>query len=837
MGFRARLAAVVAVCGMMAGFAGAQATGDSRTVVEPTFPAVCTVLTAQQAIVNDAPADETLYDTSRIQAALTACGSGKAVELSGASGKYAFLSASLNIPTGVGLIVDGGVTLYASRKASDYQVSGSSETCGSYGASGSACKYFFTFANGSSNTGCGIYGYGVIDLRGGSTILSSTGADTGVKWWTNADTATTAGQSQDNVSLMKPNKSTNLTLYKITIRNSPQFHVVTSNVSGETVWGVKIQAPYTAHNTDGIDPQGTNVSILNSSISDGDDAIAVSGSSATSNITIANTTIYSSHGISIGSYTQGGVSNMLVQNVNMAGEPADGNQNGIRIKSALDRGGKVNNITYQNMCLRDIYRPLYITPLYNTNSGTSYPNFTNILLQNIHVLSTTKTTKYYVSVAGINANYPTTMTLNNVVFDQVTGYSPAFSYSTIALAGNVSPASLQSQTGTGVTYTGTATSTATPAYDCSATAAVFPFIVGEMYVSTATATNLQTASISSGASVTLNAMVQPAKAQTSFTGTVGAYTGAAALTQPVNFYEGTTLVGTGTLGANATNNSLATLTLTGVTAGTHTYTAQYPGDSNYNALTFGSVTVTVAGATATSTTTAAVSGTLVYGATQTLTATVTGASGTPSGTAEFLDGTATLGSCTLASGSCTLGVTLSGGSGHSITAVYSGDTTFKASTSTAKNVTITVAPTATAVTAAPTTVSVNGTTVLSVTVTGVSSAATPTGTVSFTDGTTNLGNALLDGTGSATFTATMSTLGSRTIMASYAGDGNYSSSSGSAAVQVTTIATTTTLTASPNPATYGTASLLTATVAAASGTATGTVTFLDGSAAVSPRQV
>ena len=50
------------------------------------------------------------------------------------------------------------------------------------------------------------------------------------------------------------------------------------------------------------------------------------------------------------------------------------------------------------------------------------------------------------------------------------------------------------------------------------------------------------------------------------------------------------MVGTATLGGNGT---IASLTLTGVAAGTHTYTAQYPGDSTYAAYSFGSVTVTV----------------------------------------------------------------------------------------------------------------------------------------------------------------------------------------------------------------------------------------------------
>lgn len=92
-------------------------------------------------------------------------------------------------------------------------------------------------------------------------------------------------------------------------------------------------------------------------------------------------------------------------------------------------------------------------------------------------------------------------------------------------------------------------------------------------------------------------MVQPATSQ--MTEYVPSYAGAGhtpviavgapALTKSVKFYEGSTLLGSGGLTANGT---AASLTIYGITAGTHTYTAQYPGDSYYGALAFGSVTVT-----------------------------------------------------------------------------------------------------------------------------------------------------------------------------------------------------------------------------------------------------
>ena len=822
------LALVGVVLGMALGPSRAQvlATGDSRTVTEPVFPPVCTTVASQMAIVSGAPASETAFDTSRIQAALTACPSGDAVELAVSGTNDAFLIQPINIPNGVSLIVDGGVTVFASRNPGDYQ-STHTEQCGTYGASGNGCNNLISFNNGGTNSGSGIYGYGVIDGRGGSTMLS--GANAGETWWTNADKAGTAGDSQDNFVIMNVGKSTNFTLYKITLRNSPMFHFVWSG-TGLTAWGVKIATPFTAHNTDGIDPSGSNVTVNLSSISDGDDDFAINASSAGSNMTVENTTTYSGHGISIGSYTQGGFTNLLVNNVNMAGTASDGNATGIRLKSSEDRGGVLQTVTYENMCLKDMRDILEFNPFYNTNAGTAIPSFQNVVLSNLHFLTpTTNQYPYVVQLQGHDATHISTITLDNVVFDtlvqsQVTSPSAnAPQDETFALLGNVYPAFLQALPGTGVSYTGTATSIAGAGVSaCPLT--VFPYIVGELYLSTTQATSLKTATISPIGSVTLNAMVEPAMSQVTYNGTGGNWTGVAAPTAQVSFYEGTTLKGSASLGANGT---IAPLTLTGLTPGTHTYTATYPGDANYAALTFGSVVVTVTTATVTTTTTLTAPATSVYGTATTLSAVVAGAGGTPTGTVAFYDGTTLLGSAALVSGKATLlPVTFSGGS-HSLTAVYSGDATYVNSTSTVSTLAVSLAASSTAVTATPDTVSQNTTTVLKATVTGVSGGATPTGTVSFMDGTTSLGNASVT-SGVATLTATMVNAGApRTVTAAYNGDGNYATSSGTVAVTVVTGTSSTALTA-PGTAVYGVTETFSAKVTVNSGTPTGSIAFYDG---------
>src|SRR5205823_3569053 len=113
--------------------------------------------------------------------------------------------------------------------------------------------------------------------------------------------------------------------------------------------GVRIKTPANARNTDGIDPSGaTNVTVVNSYIQAGDDGIAIKAGSAgaSSNITILNNHFYGTHGISIGSETNAGVTNVLVQNNTLAGSDTAGNvsgsNNGLRIKSDSSRGGHVS---------------------------------------------------------------------------------------------------------------------------------------------------------------------------------------------------------------------------------------------------------------------------------------------------------------------------------------------------------------------------------------------------------------------------------------------------------------------------------------------------------------
>ncbi len=193
---------------------------------------------------------------------------------------------------------------------------------------------------------------------------------------------------------------------------------------------------------------------------------------------------------------------------------------------------------------------------------------------------------------------------------------------------------------------------------------------------------------------------------------------------------------------------------------------------------------------------------------------------------------------TLSGGIATLTTSALATGDNSITAQYSGDANFIASTSPPVPITVAAAATSTTVvTFTPTSPFYGQSVTLTATVAPVSSStAAPTGTVEFFNGATLLGTETLTA-GPNSSTASLSTtslpVGSNSITAQYSGDSNFTSStSPPVSVPVTTISTTTVLSFTPTSPTYGTSVAFTATITPASTGAeqpSGNVDFYNGS--------
>ena len=361
---------------------------DTRKVSEPVAPPSCVVLAPGSA----------RDDTARIQAAIDQCPAGRAVRLSAPDDKHGFVSGPLTLRSGVSLLIDKGTTLYASTNPKPY--GRGTATCGTIDKLGRGCKPFITAEN---TQGSGIYGEGTIDGQGGNVVDGITES-----WWQLARRAQKEEARQNVPRLIEVTGSRNFTLHQITLRNSPNFHVTLNKVDGFTAWGVRIDTPATARNTDGIDPiSSRNITIAHSHIRTGDDNVAIKAGNngPTENISILHNHFYSGHGMSIGSETNGGVRRVLVEDLSM-----DGTTSGLRIKSDVSRGGVVEQVSYRNICLRDVKAPIDISTRYNaTAEGKLLPVYSNIAFDGVHSVTPGR-----VILQGYDAQHPLQATLRNV---------------------------------------------------------------------------------------------------------------------------------------------------------------------------------------------------------------------------------------------------------------------------------------------------------------------------------------------------------------------------------------------------------------------------------------
>jgi len=165
-------------------------------------------------------------------------------------------------------------------------------------------------------------------------------------------------------------------------------------------------------------------------------------------------------------------------------------------------------------------------------------------------------------------------------------------------------------------------------------------------------------------------------------------------------------------------------------------------------------------------------------------ATVSSASGTPTGTVTFFDGSTQLGVATLSAGKATLKAVTENLGSHSITATYSGSATFTASTSPVFTETCVKASTVTALTSAPNPSTSGGKVTFTATVTG-DFGGSPGGTVTFKNGTAVLGTGTLNATThQATLITTRLVTGTYSIQAVYAGNVDFNTSTSPVLKQV-----------------------------------------------------
>lgn len=779
-------------------FASVVEAQDRRTVLEPVIPPTCTTLNAELAsgTTPGTISSETQLDSPRIQAALSACPSGEAVELAMGGTNDAFLTGPITIPSGVTLLVDAGVTLYASRNPRDYDAT-AAKTCGTVDSLGTGCNPVISINN---TVGAGIMGYGTIDGRGYMKMLLN-GQPGPESWWDIANDANVNGGDQNNPRLINGTSGIvdRFTVYKIRLMNSPMFHVFMDVPTNFVAWGVRIVTPFDARNSDGIDPNyGTNVTITQSHISDGDDQIAIGGNKlpGASYYTVENNWFGNGHGLSIGSTTSGGVRHLLAQNLTWSGLSSDSNATAVHTKSTTSKGGVVEDLTYQNICTENVRYPIWFDPFNSgvVTTGPELPWYKNILVQNLHsVPQTAPGTVGQVIIQGANSTVPTEVTLDNVVVDGIVAadFVNKFHQTTptdsIITLGPDPVNFVQFLSQPGVTVNNNI-SNSNPPYNCPAN--IFAPIAGEIVPGAA--------EIDPGTKITVPVQVYTTRAvpyQTYLSELAGNPNASLALTPPTgtvtiyetSFYGLITNLGTATLpGTSNSGMQMVSVQLGPLSAGAHTLMASYSGDSNYPAFTFGNYAVSVGRGNASNTSLSISAASVPAGNPVTLTAFVGGnGHSTPQGTVQFTAGSMNLGSAqTFGTGSASVTTSSLTPGTYNVVASFTGQQGTTSSQSTPVALTVTQIPTTLTLTANPSP-TVTGTTVtITAALSFPSTILLPSGTVTIKDSTTTIATLpIVDG--AASFTTSTLAVGTHSLSASYSGDVNFVKSSGAGSAVIT----------------------------------------------------
>ena len=215
----------------------------------------------------------------------------------------------------------------------------------------------------------------------------------------------------------------------VTFQNSPAWNVHPLFTKNLTVDSCNIKNPAYAQNGDGIDVESCeNVEIKNTVFSVGDDGICIkSGKNKearkikkpTKNVWIHDCKVFDAHGgFVIGSEMSRGINNVLIENCTFSGTEV-----GIRYKSALGRGGLINDIVMRNITMSNIVNEAFIFDmgykLVNIeDTGESnmevdkddIPYFKDLLMENI-ICNHAKTG---IKINGINKDTITNLTFKNV---------------------------------------------------------------------------------------------------------------------------------------------------------------------------------------------------------------------------------------------------------------------------------------------------------------------------------------------------------------------------------------------------------------------------------------
>ncbi len=374
-------------------------------------------------------------------------------------------------------------------------------------------------------------------------------------------------------------------------------------------------------------------------------------------------------------------------------------------------------------------------------------------------------------VAGTLSVIPVALTI--MADDKTKDYGADLSPLTVSYSGFVNDDTSASLTTQPIITTTATASSSVGSYPITASDAVdnnytISYVAGTLTVIKADTTTMVSSSINPsvfGQAVTFTAIVTPVAP------------GAGLPTGTVFFNDSGVTIGTGTLNASGQAN----FSTTSLSVATHAITAEYVGDGNFNDSTSSTLNQIV-NRVDTNTAIASSVNLSVFGQTVNFTVTVTAnspGSGIPGGNVQFKIDGSNFGAPVTLSGTGTASSndisTLPVG-GHTVDAIYSGNTSYNASTGTLMQ-TVNQASTTTVVYSSENPSTYGDLVTFTANMTSSGESIPDGETVTFKDGSTTLGTSTTS-SGNATISISTLSTGSHSIAANYTGDSNFSTSEG-----------------------------------------------------------
>lgn len=335
---------------------------DTEYTVETTLAGKIVFTTLSETAVVDAKAlgakgDGKSDDTYYVQMAIDSCPEGGRVLLT----KGVYSVRPLVLKSGITVELEKDAVLLGDIKEENYPFvparnlrGGKEEIIASWEGEPFDCHQSFISAYGQKNIR--IIGEGVID----GNAQNST-------WW-----ATPKGRKVARPRLVFLNKCANVVFHGVTCRNSASWNLHPFFSRNLKFYDLKIKNPYTAPNTDGLDPESCDkVDIVGCTFSVGDDCCAIKSGkrymgmtykTPANRHTLRNNLFCDGHGaIVLGSEMSGGVTNLKVSQCVFRHT-----DRGLRIKTRRGRGkyGIIDGVCFENIKMENVITPLVINMYY-----------------------------------------------------------------------------------------------------------------------------------------------------------------------------------------------------------------------------------------------------------------------------------------------------------------------------------------------------------------------------------------------------------------------------------------------------------------------------------------